>query len=112
MLLHLVDQLVDLRSLYRVTEQIIIIDQAVKEEHGKSDRDHTEDKTSQCLTWIFLSRTDVRVFCHNGKHDTDYSADQSHRSVLSAYKGKWQIKKAADNTCNTADQGAGCQLFR
>ena len=109
---HLVDQLVDLRSLYRVTEQIIIIDQAVKEEHGKSDRDHTEDKTSQCLTWIFLSRTDVRVFCHNGKHDTDYSADQSHRSVLSAYKGKWQIKKAADNTCNTADQGAGCQLFR
>ena len=62
LLLHLVDQLIDLGTFYRITEQIIIIDQAVKEEHGKSDRDHTEDKTSQCLTWIFLSRTDVRVF--------------------------------------------------
>ena len=106
-----VDQLVDLRSLYRVTEQIIIIDQAVKEEHGKRNCNNAENKTSQCFTRIFLSGTDVRIFSHNGKYNTDHSADQSHRSVFSAYKGKGQIKKAADNTCNAADQGTGCQLF-
>ena len=111
LLLHLVDQLIDLGTFYRITEQIIIIDQAVKEEHGKRNCNNAENKTSQCFTRIFLSGTDVRIFSHNGKYNTDHSADQSHRSFFSAYKGKGQIKKAADNTCNAADQGTGCQLF-
>ena len=104
LLLHLVDQLVDLRSLYRVTEQIIIIDQAVKEEHGKSAIAITEDKTSQCLTWIFLSRTDVHVFAIMAS--TIPITPQISPIECSFRKGKWQIKKAADNTCNAADQGS------